>query len=1184
MDAEEQSLWLFMKWVAIDGVFLFGLPGLRIPWLEWSSATMTLIFLAHALADGMLMFRIPIPILAGMAALWRGVWGAYETAINEHGVNPDTVLFNNSLILGRQVIHILPEGSAILNPQKETYCLDGRRKMEARLPIMINATDPVSMDILHVDLDTQLNSTIHISKSQIKAMHKEASRLITYSENPNEPKTLYYSVKKPGLYALLKVIDASNLEVSRKKVAHTVVVPCPRAEFLPAPLDRCRGELSNVELRATGTPPMKVKYRKVVNRASTISTFENIQPEDLVSPLLKQYSDALMVPAKVDTSWAKSHSVRVPLSEGLVAAGTWTYAIDEVVDGFGHRVEYSNKDHDLEKDPKKTHHLQQHIDVHERPVVNLKGCTPQQPLKVPKGKGGKLPVHYASTGQGAISGTPYHLEWIFTPQDDMTSSSGHGATPRTMKESVRHAGEFPYINEPGLYTLTGVSTDYCSGDVLEPATCLLQNPPEPQLQISHTNLTDKCAETPIGLRVDLDLVGTPPFEIEYTVSRKGGAHHNTHKEHVNGHRGQIDLTPVQAGKYDYEFVKISDAVYKNQKLSDLKLFQAVKPSASARFMIEGKKITCIDQDVILDVSLNGEPPFDLEYELVHNGKRTKKSKKDITDNFVQLSTGVLSDGGDYTIALVSIKDHAGCPQFLKDEAKVSVRHQKPKVSFGQIEGRRTVDTLEGKKVPLPLRLVGEGPWTVKYSDSKGKEHTVRPKGPNEKLDVDQAGMYELLDVRDNICPGLVDSTAKDFQINWIARPEYRISPNDIENQSGKALVRSEVCEGDEDAVEVLFKGSPPYKLSYVQSVKPEVGAVAPRNKELRAALNVASLRMETAVAGAYEYKFAAFSDGNYPEHSPNHFKPITIKQKVNSRPSAAFATPGKTYSFCSVESDGEEVIPVTLHGQPPFELEVEIKHHGTVKPEMVHYTNIESTKHSIHIPHSRLHLGKSAVSLRRVSDARGCSRTLDSTTPRVQISVHDAPTIVSLEERSDYCVGDRLNFGLSGVAPFQVFYTFEGQARKASVSSGNTFKRLAEKPGTFRITGLQDSASTCKASSDIVKHIHGMPSVRVSKGKDSYIDIHEGGQAELTFDFGGTPPFEFTYTRSSNTDKHGKKKGQVLDMKSEMSEAHELKIWASEEGTYEVVSIKDAHCAYAKPGINVEQAKGKKGQKMLGYY
>lgn len=57
---ETDSLWLFMKWVALDGVFLYGLPGLRIPWLEWSSTTMTVIFLLHALLDGILMFRIPV--------------------------------------------------------------------------------------------------------------------------------------------------------------------------------------------------------------------------------------------------------------------------------------------------------------------------------------------------------------------------------------------------------------------------------------------------------------------------------------------------------------------------------------------------------------------------------------------------------------------------------------------------------------------------------------------------------------------------------------------------------------------------------------------------------------------------------------------------------------------------------------------------------------------------------------------------------------------------------------------------------------------------------------------------------------------------------------------------------------------------------------------------------------------
>lgn len=60
VEDEADSFWLFIKWVAIDGIFLYGLPGLRIPWLEWSNPVITGIFLTHAVFNGMLMFRIPV--------------------------------------------------------------------------------------------------------------------------------------------------------------------------------------------------------------------------------------------------------------------------------------------------------------------------------------------------------------------------------------------------------------------------------------------------------------------------------------------------------------------------------------------------------------------------------------------------------------------------------------------------------------------------------------------------------------------------------------------------------------------------------------------------------------------------------------------------------------------------------------------------------------------------------------------------------------------------------------------------------------------------------------------------------------------------------------------------------------------------------------------------------------------
>jgi nucleoporin POM152 len=1186
-DSEEQSLWLFMKWLFIDGTFLFGLPSMRIPWLEWQSQTTLLMFLAHAAIDAMLMFQIGIPVGAGFAAIGRSFWGAYEMAVNEHNVNPQSVMHNESLILGRQIIHILPEGSATLNANREAFCIDiDGHTTEARLPITINATSPILIDILRIDLDTQANETIHLSKSQIKTMHKEASRMITYSEGPNEPKILYHAVKKPGIYVLQKVIDQTNLEVSRKRIAHTVVVPCPKAAVKQSTSNKCKGELSDVEMSVIGTPPLRVKYRKTINNVLTTSSFESIQPEDFFSPLSKQDSNALVVPSRIDVEWARPRHVPVPLSEHLSTAGHWEYSIEEVQDGFGNRIKYTEQDHDEQGRgrSKKVSNLHQSITVHERPNANLQGCTPHSPLKRAKGKTADLPVQYGSTGKESISNAAYQLQYMFTPVAELSSSGEHSANPQRQAFTAKNIAQRPSIREPGLYTLTGVSTEFCEGEVMEPASCLLQNPPEPDLAISSEEIFDKCAGNPIGLRVDLDLAGTPPFLVEYKMTRKGSRHQEPHSVRISGHRGQIVLTAPKAGHYTWEFLQISDDVYKEHSLKHkgLKLEQDVKPSASAKFLnLRPKHEACINTHVEFNVGLSGERPFTLDYEIVHAGKRKTYQLRDIEGDTTTIATPPLTEGGDHMIALVSITDRMGCKEFLKSEAHVTVRHQIPKVAFSTIDGERSVDIPDGKKVELPLRfMTGDAPWIVKYLDPEGHELHLRATKPNEKLAVTTPGTYTLIGLEDAMCPGQVDPAASEFTVSVIPRPEMRLVTGEGETQENGVLTKHGICEGDEDAVDMLFKGLPPYKVQYVQAVKPTSGTMSPNKKDLRVALNVASLRMDTGQAGEYKYSFNKLGDMNY-NHAGDDFSPLHIKQQVFARPTAAFKNPGKTYSFCSSESEGEEVIPVQLTGKPPFTLEVELKHIGSMKPETVMLRDIGSLSTSIKIPRAKLYAGKSSVALRRVSDSNSCSRTLDTTTPRVQISVHDAPVITALESATDNCVGDRLNFALSGTAPFSVFYTFEGAERKAT-SQTTTFRRLAEKPGTFTITGVQDSASSCRSSTKLEKRIHGMPSVRVSKGKDSYVDIHEGGEAEILFEFGGSPPFEFTYTRSSNSDKKGKSsRGVVLDMRSEISDEHSMRIAAHEEGTYEVVAIKDRFCAYSRPGVKVGE---KSGQKKLGYY
>jgi len=356
--------------------------------------------------------------------------------------------------------------------------------------------------------------------------------------------------------------------------------------------------------------------------------------------------------------------------------------------------------------------------------------------------------------------------------------------------------------------------------------------------------------------------------------------------------------------------------------------------------------------------------------------------------------------------------------------------------------------------------------------------------------------------------------------------------------------------------------------------KPEHGTGTMINKEFDAALGLATIAMDTSKPGTYEYKFSELSDSLYG-HDSRKFAPVVLEQKVNRKPAAAFTKPGQSYKYCKEEIAGDEVIPIRLEGVPPFSLEVDIKHQSSSRPETVKIANIETNSYDFRIPHRVLSLGVHHVSVRKVRDANGCQQKTSYGAPNVQVQVYDVPTIYPLEARSDYCIGERISYTLSGMAPFEIFYDFEGVQRKAK-SPNTNFRRIAEKPGTFTITAVSDKASDCKATTAITKFIHEMPSVKISKGRQVEVDIHEGGEAQILFEFWGTPPFEFTYTRSTNAKKG--QKSRVLETRHEVSEEHSKIIQSSQEGTYEVVAIKDKFCSFS-----TQVAGGKKGQKLLQF-
>ena len=1111
-----EALWLFMKWIVIDSTFIFGLPRLRVPWLQWPPVVTYALFLGLATLDAMLMFDVGIPWQTWLLAASKYFYDR-ELAVDEVRVKRGSILHNSSLILGRQIVHILPEGSAVMNPDHIPLCIDHSRGAVS-LPIVINQTTPVLMEITRFDFDTDTNETIILHEKDLKRLKKLADKA-DGTKDPTTPRTLQYATKRSGLYRLQRVVDQSKLEV-QKQVSDTLVVDCPSAHVKTVPQSRCKGDLSDFNLVVRATPPFKVKFSRTLNTQDIGNTFLTIHPDNLVSPLARQKpSDALVsldASKYNDYSWARSQSILVPLNESLSASGGWSYTIDEVQDAVGNIVLYNLGREDVRRQSFKDQgdKLQQTFQVYDRPRAQFYDCNPDHGLKAEKGKPKELLLRLGSTGPRPRE-ISHEIVYSFRPIDN-TGTGEASQQLKVSKASVSENGRGLFVTEPGLYSLLSVTAGGCPGEVLEPSSCLLTNPPEPGLEIQSQPISDVCAKKSIGLLVNLDLAGTPPFRVSYNV-RSDGNRVSPEMVEIDRLHTQLELKPASEGHYVYEFLHVSDSVYQEPHAlhgPQYILEQDVKPGVTARIILspDRSRTRCLDESFSVSIQLRGEGPWQLDYEIIHNGRRQKRQEKDIANSFHFVDIGPVAKGGLYTVALTSVTDQTGCKISLAEETQVEVSQSRPQAAFGKIDGGYSLAALENQKIRLPLRLQGTPPWAVEYihQGSSNSPKRVILRNQNSYIEVYEQGLYELTHVSDTSCPGTVVAAANQFKIEWIPRPTIQyLESSSVSLKDGK-YHKDDVCEGDQDAADVVFEGTPPFAAEYRQFFRPEHAAASVSTKTMHVGLNHAPVQLDTAKAGLHEYEFTKLEDNSY-SHSPAKFSRIKLQQHVHPLPSASFVEAHRTYRHCKEEGVAGEAIPITLVGVAPFSLDVAIRQHAQAKPEMIHVPHVDGNHFDFWVPHGALALGTHTVTIQKVRDARKCQRSYGFDGPHVQITVAEIPSISPVEAKYDYCVGEYISFTLSGAPPFNFTYVFAGHHGWAGSKTTN-LRRIAQKPGVFTITGLGDARSTrdCMAKVNVAKEIHQMPSVRISKGRTSTVDIHEGGEAELYFEFSGEPPFEFT--------------------------------------------------------------------------
>ena len=561
------------------------------------------------------MYRIPIPVISWIVGFSK-VFYDRELSISEHRVKPADILHNSSIILGKQVIHILPEGSAILNPDKLSFCLDSQTS-SIDIPIRINQTAPISIELTRYDLDTDEVENIAITARQARSLKKSADKGYAKADTKT-PRTLQYAVSRTGLYRLEKVIDESKLEVRRRSY-DLAVVKCPTAAVSTSIEHGCAGELSKVAVDVRGVPPFKVKYNKRINQQQFSSIVQSIQPANSDEEKAPGEADNVVLdPRRPHMGWTQSRSVSFDINEVLNKNGSWVYAVEEVEDGLGNRISYSM---DTEKEMARQHRMAS-LTVHNRPVVDLYGCDTSHPLRVAQEDSTRLPVRVRPVGQLPASDWPLKLRYTFTPNTEESIPA-----IEEQAHDMSNSREAPRISKPGRYSIESIASQFCSGEVVEPSSCLLSNPPKPGLTLDSEKVFDRCAGNPIGMLANLDFTGTPPFKVRYIITHRGSATPKVEK--FNSMRGQLQFMEESAGSYIYQFLEIEDEVYGPISLKDqgLVLKQDIRPPAWAEFVGDSSHAirSCLGQPVDLPIRLSGEGPWELEYEIVHGGKRKEEN-------------------------------------------------------------------------------------------------------------------------------------------------------------------------------------------------------------------------------------------------------------------------------------------------------------------------------------------------------------------------------------------------------------------------------------------------------------------------------------------------------------------------------------------------------------------------------
>ncbi len=1008
--------------------------------------------------------------------------------------------------------------------------------------------------------------------------------------NRNNQQLLWHlPVAQPGRIRLERVLDKLRND-ARISISEALVVQCPSTKLIAAasagasvtdPLPtqhKCPGDRVDFAAQVSGIAPLELEYRRIFDplptaggstrhrdssRQDNTRRISRISPPHHTSPLLLPEAEALLSPTEKlalarerlraasrrndagseDFSWAISVDVDMPLSSiDLEQPGNYTYALESVTDACGNRVSVHADRHaglsltqkarkKIKGDGEAVSTYQQSVVVHSRRTVAFdpRQCRPGHPLPLLRNaKGIELTVQSSPDVEQAGD---WNVKVSFQP-DNSAASKGLWARDAAKATEMQlslpaHSSRVPFtVDKPGTYRIDDIHGPFCAGEVGSPWTCEVVDVPPPTADINFSSIEDRCAG-PVGVKAMSVLTGSPPFQLEYEVTKQGRHPERKVRTIFDQTRDELDFRPDVDGAVTYNFVKLHDSNYRGIPLDGPSFTQVFHPLSSAEFTApirahDDRAVmqSCSGKQAEADVRFSGAGPWDLTYAVRAADSVETKVVEGITQSphklKIDIPKSVAASGGLVTVSLVKIRDARGCEKSLATrDLNVEVRRVQPSVGFLPIkvdESGRHLEVLSGKPARLPIRLSGQGPWHVDYSwkaneSAEEIDLSASVQNVDAELLAEQPGLYKIKRIRDNHCPGLVLQGQEDFRISVRPQPHVQFATDAGVAARNGSLVRAPVCRGQPDSVDIVMSGQFPVDVEYEHiapswSASNEPEAAAPlasaahevalhgkrRKTAFTSALGTTNLELSTALPGWHTYVINTVGDAVYAPSRLQDFSteaPRRLEQMVLALPGASFASSSSKHrkpSLCVGDGLDRLVSPPTLklHGQAPFTVTFEVTHAGSSSTSSA--GSYRFTRSGIKTHEYKLDLnakefvfsskGLWSIRIIQVTDANMCETALISDSKRagqddksMVIEVAETADIAPVSSREDYCIGEMVEFSLQGSPPWTVSYDFNGKSAQAAVTTAE-FSRVAEKPGVLTIKSVAHQQNQCRRDVD----------------------------------------------------------------------------------------------------------------------